>query len=171
MSSCVPLMVSKMIVNHVTRSFRSSHVSIMINAHRLNRTTGKTDSKMRVLLCGKTHRMIFGYLPTNHFLVPLCQWFVSCIGRTSSMLMCLHQPGAHRHEAMDLRMCPRDMNEFGVGVTWPPGGAAEDMVCWFYLLLHISSLHCRGDKAGSMLQTGPLGTHGQSLWPCPFFWL
>lgn len=89
--------------------------------------------------------MIFGYLPTNHFLVPLCQWFVSCIGGTSSMLMCLHQPGAHRHEALDLRMCPRDMNEFDVGVTWPPGSAAEDMVCWFYLLLHISSLHCAGD--------------------------
>lgn len=63
--------------------------------------------------------------PTNHFLVPVCQWFVLCIGggcvgkmepaivQQSDMLVCIRQHGAYWHEALEPRIYPGDMNDFG----------------------------------------------------------
>jgi len=40
----------------------------------------------------------------------------------SGLLMCLRQHGAYWHEALEPRICPGDMNDFGVHVVITPAG-------------------------------------------------
>lgn len=56
MPSSMPLMASKMIVNHVTSSLRSSHVSMFLNVHPMKWYVVKTSvnrTDMRILLWQK----------------------------------------------------------------------------------------------------------------------